>query len=1087
MTREGRRKLARTSFGHERVALVAMTVVLLGAARAGAECNTSICATATCTIKNTHDLDPGCELDFTGKAVTIDGTATLRTTNGNFFTIRAKSLVMNGTLKAPNGEITIIADGDFSMIAGGSLIDTSSGNDQEWGTVDITAGGTATLRKIVTNGVGYGGDLTVEAGTVVVNGPVQADGASHAASGLTGEGGYVWLIGDLTSTTPGDVDVTGTISASGVGSDMGDGGTIDLRPDGDLHLVSGSLLRSTGVNGGSGGDLWIVPSGKAFVDGNLVVDSSGPDAYGGSITVWPDDAATSSSNWSANGGSGSDASAGWIDFLSGYSSVQTSSSFSMQATTGGGGRGGQISVDGATDVVLAGKIDVSTGGPSSQGGWISITGEGMPGTVAVSAVLDVTSSTATGADGQIWISGCTVTLSGTAKAKAGSHTGGANNVGYTGTLTVTPTGKLLAGPVGGNNVSCPCTGADVIAKTCASPLACAAPPTTPSNTTSVVPALRLQPIATTPCTCFDKTKESPETDVDCGGGACPGCGTGRICVKARDCQDGICTAGKCQMGSCGDGVQNGTETDVDCGGSCSTKCPDGEHCHIGKDCVSNACDQSGICRPLGCIDLVKDGTETDIDCGGAACPTCKPGKHCGAGSDCDSGICKGGTCQTPSCTDGVKNGTEPAADCGDGCPNRCKPGQPCLAASDCDSSVCMTTCQTPACPDGVKNGTETDVDCGGPNSCARCGDGQECQDSSGSDCTSKVCNGGACQTPTCMDGVLNQDETDVDCGGSCQACKPGQGCVTPKDCDSKVCDPTTRKCDAPTCTDTVQNGKETDVDCGGGSSCPEPKIAWHDLFVNNWLACIESVCPTPCADGQHCKGPADCNSGVCMGGTCAPGTCTDGVWNGDEAWTDCGGSCPNLCADGSWCNVGTWCASHVCRSHRCATASCTDGVKNENEGDVDCGAACTQLCEHGQTCNTSADCETGFCDGTCKCPDQDFKFTVQSSRGGSGIDYAHWPGDQQTQGTGGCTVTINDPDNIIHYVCSTLGTRPFSVDSVSGFSSCQGTGGDDGDGCGDVSCPIASYGQCCNDRPSCSSALNGIATASFNVHCNREP
>ena len=47
-----------------------------------------------------------------------------------------------------------------------------------------------------------------------------------------------------------------------------------------------------------------------------------------------------------------------------------------------------------------------------------------------------------------------------------------------------------------------------------------------------------------------------------------------------------------------------------------------------------------------------------------------------------------------------------------------------------------------SCDDGVKNQDETDVDCGG------------------------VCD--AC--PTCSDGILNQDEIDVDCGGICPAC-----------------------------------------------------------------------------------------------------------------------------------------------------------------------------------------------------------------------------------------------------------------------------------------------------------------------------
>jgi len=46
--------------------------------------------------------------------------------------------------------------------------------------------------------------------------------------------------------------------------------------------------------------------------------------------------------------------------------------------------------------------------------------------------------------------------------------------------------------------------------------------------------------------------------------------------------------------------------------------------------------------------------------------------------------------------------------------------------------------------------------------------------------------------PTCSDGIQNQDETNIDCGGSCSACIP----------------------DA-TCTDGIQNQNEAGIDCGG--------------------------------------------------------------------------------------------------------------------------------------------------------------------------------------------------------------------------------------------------------------------------------
>ncbi len=43
--------------------------------------------------------------------------------------------------------------------------------------------------------------------------------------------------------------------------------------------------------------------------------------------------------------------------------------------------------------------------------------------------------------------------------------------------------------------------------------------------------------------------------------------------------------------------------------------------------------------------------------------------------------------------------------------------------------------------------------------------------------------------PTCDDGVKDQDETDVDCGGvTCPGCAIDQVCVLDGDCISKRCD-----------------------------------------------------------------------------------------------------------------------------------------------------------------------------------------------------------------------------------------------------------------------------------------------------------
>ncbi|CAF1384545.1 unnamed protein product, partial [Adineta steineri] len=69
----------------------------------------------------------------------------------------------------------------------------------------------------------------------------------------------------------------------------------------------------------------------------------------------------------------------------------------------------------------------------------------------------------------------------------------------------------------------------------------------------------------------------------------------------------------------------------------------------------------------------------------------------------------------------------------------------------------------PTCSDGIKNQDEVDVDCGGLICSFRCSTNQKCQLTSDCNKTSCLCN--VCQMPTCSDGILNQDELDIDCGG----------------------------------------------------------------------------------------------------------------------------------------------------------------------------------------------------------------------------------------------------------------------------------------------------------------------------------
>lgn len=109
-------------------------------------------------------------------------------------------------------------------------------------------------------------------------------------------------------------------------------------------------------------------------------------------------------------------------------------------------------------------------------------------------------------------------------------------------------------------------------------------------------------------------------------------------------------------------------------------------------------------------------------------------------------------------------------------------------------------CGPDTCKDGIQNNGETGVDCGGP--CPPC--------------------------PTCSDGIQNQGETGVDCGGPCPACA--------------------------TCSDCIQNQGETGIDCGG--PCPACETCEKTLPLTG----IFAACP----QGTHgASGASVCADGPC--------------------------------------------------------------------------------------------------------------------------------------------------------------------------------------------------------------------------------
>ncbi len=118
-----------------------------------------------------------------------------------------------------------------------------------------------------------------------------------------------------------------------------------------------------------------------------------------------------------------------------------------------------------------------------------------------------------------------------------------------------------------------------------------------------------------------------------------------------------------------------------------------------------------------------------------------------------------------------------------------------------------------------------------------------------------------CGPAHCTNGVLDGDETDVDCGGSCVAC--------------------------PTCTDGIQNGTETGIDCGG--DCPD----MCDTCINGIMDGDET--------GIDCGGSCPNACPVCQTYTL---TILTDNYPGETTWTITDPSNVTVASGGPYSNTG---------------------------------------------------------------------------------------------------------------------------------------------------------------------------------------
>lgn len=129
-----------------------------------------------------------------------------------------------------------------------------------------------------------------------------------------------------------------------------------------------------------------------------------------------------------------------------------------------------------------------------------------------------------------------------------------------------------------------------------------------------------------------------------------------------------------------------------------------------------------------------------------------------------------------------------------------------------------------------------------------CESGEACEEDT--DCLKGTCDKKKNVCTSCIDGIRNGAETDIDCGTSkCPKCKTGLKCKHNFQCMSNKC--VENRCVS--CTNNLRDGNETDVDCGAAEN---------------------GGCKRPCSVGMSCLVADDCVSGICKNSRCVAGSVT---------------------------------------------------------------------------------------------------------------------------------------------------------------------------------------------------------------------
>jgi hypothetical protein len=404
------------------------------------------------------------------------------------------------------------------------------------------------------------------------------------------------------------------------------------------------------------------------------------------------------------------------------------------------------------------------------------------------------------------------------------------------------------------------------------------------------------------------------------------------------------------METCNDGIQNNGETGVDCGGPNCAACPTMTECGEGTTdvevCIGSVCGDAGavVCVPvmvgnfdnLGGLQFSLEYAAGNLNYSSfTAHPSLQNGTTAGSSSD---GVVTlvwndpnlAGVSLDPTdlafelCFEVENTMTTPLTFRDPGNTLRVfntVGGR--LPASGSPGAVNQNCGTMPTCSDGIMNGNETGVDCGGPD-CAPCGGGM-----TGGDCgmdtdAFSICIGDACNVPlngqACVD-IFAGNFTDI-IGFQMNVLYPGAN-LEFQSFTSTILGSELQG-------NNVSDGEFRlvffNADLGGVSVADGASIGTI-CFTNETAG--TTILDADNLRGSNTSGmftvPAPIANDGMVNGCSAEPSCSNGIRDGNEVGIDCGGDCPNVCP------------------------TCDDGIMNGDETGVDCGGSCPSICPTGTT------------------------------------------------------------------------------------------------------------------------------------------